>query len=153
MPPRVDTLFRFRGPAGQPAECRLRIHDGLRRDGSRIEVPVVIASQLALAPRVSITASVDVLAASVLRELLPERIGASPAMRWVEHYAPATRRGGPAVDELTEVRFASWTPRLVEAGGQQTWSLGAPSFHRLDRATLEGWIGEPFEPSPHRGAT
>ena len=47
------------------------------------------------------------------------------------------------VDELTEVRFSSWTPHLVETAGQETWSLGVPSFLPLDRATLEDWIGEP----------
>ena len=146
MPPRVDTLFRFPGPTGQPAHCRLRIHAGARPDGSPIEVPVVIASELACHPGQTITHAVDLLAAAVLRAFLPDRIGQAPAVRWVEHYGPAARCRG-RVDELTEVRFSSWTPHLVETAGQETWSLGVPSFHPLGRATLEDWIGEPFDPT------
>jgi hypothetical protein len=143
MPPRVDTLFRFPGPTGQPAHCRLRIHAGSQPDGSPIEVPVVIASELACHPGQTITHAVDLLAAAVLRAFLPDRIGQAPAVRWVEHYGPAAHCRG-RVDELTEVRFSSWTPHLVEVAGQETWSLGVPSFHPIDRATLEDWIGEPF---------
>ena len=96
MPPRVDTLFRFPGPTGQPAHCRLRIHAGTRPDGSPLEVPVVIASELACSPGQTITHAVDLLAAAVLREFLPDRIGQAPAVRWVEHYGPAARCRGRA---------------------------------------------------------
>ena len=145
MPPSTDTLFRVQGPAGHLTRCRLRIHAGSRPDGTPIEVPVVIASDLACNPGQTITQAVDVLAATVLREFLPNRIRQSPAVRWVEHYGPPATCHG-RVDELPEVRFSSWTPRLVEAAGRETWSLGVPSFHPLDRATLEHWIGEPFVP-------
>jgi hypothetical protein len=125
-----DYIHSYRSAGGRRARCRVRIYlpDDMR------DAPVVICSEPPNNPGGSITNSVEVIAARVIRaNKLP-----TPLV-WIEHW-PKESTEGQETFEL--VVFSSYevverAPYLRET---RAWT-GDATWKRLDRATLEVLVG------------
>jgi hypothetical protein len=104
---------------------------------------VVILTELADHPGMSVTNAAEEIAASVvLAHALP-----TTRTVWIEHYedgASGTSEDPHTFDLLT---FSSPDLEPVLRAGEWRVELGSPSWKALDRATVEALIGGPLERS------
>jgi len=125
-----DYIHPYKSAGGRPAQCRVRIYlpDDVR------DVPVVICSELPNNPGGSITNSVEVIAAEVIRNNeLP-----TPLV-WVEHW-PKESTGGEETFEL--VVFSSYeVEERAPYLGEKRARIETATWKRLDRATVETLVG------------
>lgn len=130
-----DTLYAYRPPTGRVAQCRLRIYEP--ESTAADQRPLVIATELAANPGMSITNAVETLAQQVWHDLLPH----TSSFIWVEHYPPRypDRDGRPTVAE----DFSAVTFHLSRSG-----HLSNPRWRPLPRPTVEVWIGHALDEEP-----
>jgi hypothetical protein len=98
------------------------------------DAPVVICSELPNNPGGSITNSVEVIAAGVIRaNELPT------SLVWVEHWPEETTEGQ---DTFELVVFSSYeiVERVPYLGETRAW-IGDATWKRLDRASVEVLVG------------
>ena len=121
----------LQGRRGRHAYCRVCIYlpDDMR------DAPVVICSELSNNPDGSITNSVEVIAAGVIRanRLLTPLV-------WIEHWRKESTGRGEETFEL--VAFSSYevVQRAPYLGETRAW-IGDATWERLDRATVEVLVG------------
>jgi hypothetical protein len=132
MVPSEDIRFDYRGLWSDEGVCRIRI---FRPEGFP---PVVVATELPENDNASITDIAGPLAADVLRECLPERIGQNPPFLWIEHYPGSPDQPG----RYSLVTFSRTVPEHGMNGGRWRASLGTPSWHPLSLDQLTALIGE-----------
>ena len=118
-----DGFFTFRGPNGIDSRCYLQIYEAIGA------IPVVIATETAENPGMSVTGAAEELATQVWRLLLPR---AREGFRLIEVYRRPTSTGrtGDAFDEVD---------LIVEGHG-----LGVTGWIPTSRAAVEALIGGPF---------
>jgi hypothetical protein len=126
-----DYIHPYRSAGGRRARCRVRIYlpDDILDD------PVVICSELPNNPGGSITNSVEVIAAEVIRaNELP-----TPLV-WIEHWSKESTGGGAETFEL--VVFSSYeVEERAPYLGEPRARIGGATWKRLDRATVETFVG------------
>jgi hypothetical protein len=98
------------------------------------DVPVVICSELPNNPGGSITNSVEVIAAGVIRanEMLTPLV-------WIEHWPEETTEGQETFELVV---FSSYevVERAPYLGETRAW-IGDATWKRLDRVTVEALVG------------
>ena len=118
-----DGFFAFRGPNGLDGRCYLQIYEAVGA------IPVVIATESAENPGMSVTGAAEELATRVWRLLLPR---AREGFRLFEVYRCPTSTG--RIEEtFDEVDL------IVEGPG-----LGVGGWAPSSRAAVEALIGGPF---------
>ena len=125
-----DYIHPYKGAGGRRARCRIRIY--LPDDVH--DAPVVICSELPNNPGGSITNSAEVIAAGVIHShRLP-----TPLV-WIEHW-PKESTSGAETFEL--VVFSSYeVEECAPYLGETRARIGAATWKRLDRATVESLVG------------
>jgi hypothetical protein len=125
-----DYIHPYKGAAGRPAQCRVRIY--LPSDVR--DAPVVICSELPHNPGGSITNSAEVIAAGVIRaNELPT------PMIWIEHWPEESTDGGEETFELVVVSSYEVEERAPYLGETRA-RIGGATWKTLDRATVEALI-------------
>jgi hypothetical protein len=126
-----DYIHPYKDAGGRPARCRVRIYlpEEVR------DAPVVICSELPNNPGDSITNSVEVIAAGVIRaNELP-----TPLV-WIEHWPKESTNGGEEVFELVVFSSYEVTERAFYLGETRAW-IEEPAWKPLDRASVEVLVG------------
>ena len=118
-----DGFFAFRGPNGVDGRCYLQIYEAVGA------IPVVIATESAENPGMSVTSAAEELATQVWRLLLPR---AREGFRLIEVYRRPTSTGR-LEESFDEVDL------LVQWDG-----LGVGGWNSSSRAAIEALIGAPF---------
>ncbi|HEX5481678.1 MAG TPA: hypothetical protein VFZ08_03530 [Terriglobia bacterium] len=127
---KIAQIHHYRGWNAGSGQCGLEIFEP--RDG----VPVIVLTELPWNTNTSVTNMIEILAAEVALEYLPDRRRSRPAFRVIEHlYEWLT---GEDLFEL--ITFALPWPALKKNLDRAT--LGAPRWRRLKRQ--EVLIGEPY---------
>jgi hypothetical protein len=131
-----DDEYRFHGLWTDGGICRVRIFEG---QGA---VPVIIATELPANENTSVTNMAEYLAAEILEQHLPHRIGSADPLIWIEHY-PERRHGAKRAPEAYDlVRFERVTPTNVWVGGHWRRSLGQPTWRHLEQGEVAQLIGK-----------
>ena len=126
-----DHIHPYKDAGGRPARCRVRIYlpEEVR------DAPVAICSELPNNPGDSITNSVEVIAAGVIRaNELP-----TPLV-WIEHWPKESSDGGEETFEL--VVFSSY--KVEERApylGETRARIGDATWKRLDRTSVAILVG------------
>ncbi|HEY6580395.1 MAG TPA: hypothetical protein VIZ60_04615 [Rubrobacter sp.] len=122
-----DYIHPYKEAGGRPARCRVRIY----LPDDVYDSPVVICSGLPNNPGGSMTNSVEVIAAGVIRaNKLP-----TPLI-WIEHRPEESANGGEETFDL--VAFSSY--EVVERApylGESRACIGNATWKPLDRASVE----------------
>ena len=122
-----DYIHPYKEAGGRPARCRVRIY----LPDDVYDSPVVICSGLPNNPGGSMTNSVEVIAAGVIRaNKLP-----TPLI-WIEHRPEESTTGGEETFDL--VAFSSY--EVVERApylGESRACIGNATWKPLDRASVE----------------
>jgi hypothetical protein len=138
-------IHDYTHPTPRSGRCRIRIyqHSG--------ELPIVICTEPKDNEGMSITNSVEVIAAEVLTNhpdvFDPFALGPIPGIEydksfiWIEHYLDGARGTpeDPATFDL--VTFSHYEPREVLRAGVWSKEIGEPSWKPTDRATVEALVG------------
>jgi hypothetical protein len=125
-----DHIHPYRSSGGRHSRCRVHIYlpDDMH------DVPVVICSELPNNPGGSITNSVEVIAAGVIRaNEMP-----TPLV-WIEHWPEETTEGQETFELVV---FSSYevVERAPYLGETRAW-IGDATWRPLDRATVEVLVG------------
>jgi hypothetical protein len=136
----LETVHVYNGFWQPGARCGLQVFPGT--DG----IPVVVLSELPSNNNTSVTNLVECLAAEVLTDYFPERIGQNPAFHCVEHYP--RKPGSPLLESFDLVTFELTIPKRRLAHGKYRLSLGTPRWRRITRGELERMIGRPYPSAP-----
>jgi hypothetical protein len=146
----IETVFTYDGHWTPGAKCGLQIFPGT--DG----FPVVVLTELPHNLNTSVTNLVECIAAEVLEQHLPGRIGCHPPFHCIEHYYPTESIPDETFDLVT---FEFETPRqqtgdgygirvfpeaIVCLAGEGRVTLGVPRWKRIGRAKLEAMIGQAY---------
>ena len=126
-----DYIHPYKGAGGRRARCRVRIYllDDMR------DAQVVVCSEVPNNPGGSITNSAEVIAAGVIQaNELP-----TPLV-WIEHWPEETTEGQETF-ELVVFSSFEVVERVPYLGETQA-CIGEPTWKPLDRATVEGLVGE-----------
>ena len=122
-------------PTPRGGRCRIRIY--LPAEPER-DAPAVICTELPSNEGQSVTNAVEQRGAEVIRShRLP-----TPLV-WIEHYPPeSTNQESETFDLVifTSYEITERAPYL----GESRYSIGEPTWKRLDRASVETLIGEPL---------
>jgi hypothetical protein len=125
-----DYIHPYKDAGGRPSHCRIRIY--LPED--MYDVPIVICSELPNNPGGSITNSVEVIAAGVIRaNELP-----TPLV-WIEHWPQESTEGQETFDLVV---FSSYEviERAPYLGKTRAW-IGDATWKTLDRTAVELLVG------------
>lgn len=125
-----DYIHAFRGPAGARSACRVRLYMPSGEDEAFGDAPVVIVSEIANNPGISVTNAIEQMAAEVMNALTPTSV---PVL--VEHYPPEATGGSEETFDL--VVFAHEEIWEVMRGGIRRTGLGPPTWKPLDRRAVE----------------
>ncbi len=120
-------------PTPHGGRCRIRVY----LPDEEQDAVVVICTELANNPGMSITNAVRRIAAEVIEaHRLP-----TPLV-WIEHHPPETTNGRTEAFEM--VLFDSYEVRERRASylGDRAVEIGSPTWKALDRATVEMLVGE-----------
>ena len=126
-----DYIHPYKDAGGRAARCRVRIYlpDDVR------DASVVICSELSDNPGGSITNSVEVIAAGVIRaNKLP-----APLI-WIEHRPEKSTNGGEETFDLVVFSSYEVTERAPYLGETRAW-VGDATWKPLDRTTVEILVG------------
>jgi hypothetical protein len=126
-----DYIHPYKDAGGRPARCRVRIYlpDDVR------DAPVVICSELPNYPGGSITNSVEVIAAGVIRaNELP-----TPLV-WIEHWPKESSDGGEETFELVVFSNYKVEERAPYLGKTRAW-IGDATWKTLDRTSVAILVG------------
>jgi hypothetical protein len=126
-----DYIHPYKDAGGRAARCRVRMYlpDDVR------DAPVVICSELSNNPGGSITYSVEVIAAGVIRaSKLP-----APLI-WIEHRPEKSTNGGEETFDLVVFSSYEVTERAPYLGETRAW-IGDATWTPLDRTTVEILVG------------
>jgi hypothetical protein len=126
-----DYIHPYKEAGGRPARCRVRIY----LPDDVYDSPVVICSGLPNNPGGSMTNSVEVIAAGVIRaNKLP-----TPLI-WIEHRPEESTTGGEETFDL--VAFSSYEveERAPYLGETRAW-VGEAKWKPLDRTSVEVLVG------------
>ena len=126
-----DYIHPYKDAGGRAARCRVRIYlpDDVR------DASVVICSELSNNPGGSITNSVEVIAAGVIRaNKLP-----APLI-WIEHRPEKSTNGGEETFDLVVFSSYEVTERAPYLGETRAW-VGDATWKPLDRTTVEILVG------------
>jgi hypothetical protein len=149
----VETVFTYDGHWTPGAKCGLQIFPGT--DG----IPVVVLTELPDNVNTSVTNLIECIAAEVVEQYIPARIGSRPPFHCVEHYYPTESIPDETFDL---VAFEFDTPQrqvgddygirvspeaIICLAGEGRLTLGSPRWKRIGRAELEAMIGQPY-PEP-----
>jgi hypothetical protein len=116
---------------GRPAHCRVRIY--LPEDVH--DAPVVICSELPNNPGGSVTNSVEVIAAGVIRDNeLP-----TPLI-WIEHRPEESTNGGKETFDLVVFSNYKVEETALYLGETKAW-IGDATWKPLDRTSVEALVG------------
>ena len=129
---------RDQGKGRGKGQGRYRIRLYLSEDPG-VDLPAVVCTQDAAgSPGQSITNVVETIAAEVM---VGNRI--QPPMIWIEHHENRAPGKTQALDTFALVTFADYKVRgrAPYLGQERRW-IGAPSWQRLDRATVETLLGD-----------
>ena len=140
----ADVRYPYRGyydrvPAGI---CRVRIF------GKRIdELPVMIITELPENTTTSVTNMIEILAAELIAENMPERFEHPEPPIVIEHQlALPTEQGRRATyrrqDAYSWVTLTSWAPRKIWLGGQERLSFGPPAWRHMPVETVAKLVGK-----------
>jgi hypothetical protein len=122
-----DYIHTYRDAGGSPARSRVRIY---LPDESG-DLPVVICSEVPNNPGGSITNSVEVVVAGVIRaNELP-----TPLV-WIEHYPKESTDGGKETFELVVFSSYEVMERVPYLGQTRAW-IGEATWKALDRTSVE----------------
>jgi hypothetical protein len=125
-----DYIHPYKDAGGRPARCRVRIY--LPEDVH--DAPVVICSELPNNPGGSITNSVEVIAAGVIRanELQTPLV-------WIEHWPEESAEGLETFDLVvfSNYKVEETAPYLGET---RAW-VGDATWKPLDRTSVEALVG------------
>src|SRR5215217_1741056 len=125
-----DYIHSYRSAEGRRARCRVRIYlpDDMR------DAPVVICSELPNNPGGSITNSVEVIAAGVMRAYeLPN------PLVWIEHWSEESTNDGEETFELVVFSSFEVMERAPYLGATRAWIADA-RWKALDRASVEALV-------------
>ncbi len=128
-------------PTALGGHCRVRAYLPDYEGKTRGDAPVVLLTEPADNPGMSVTNAAQVVAVEVLatQRLLPPVI-------FVEHYEDGS--GGTAEDPHTFDLLTFSRLRVMEHGPEVRglrYEIGAPDWKPLDRATVEALIGGPLD--------
>src|SRR5215213_10507845 len=122
-----DFIHPYKHAGGRPAHCRVRIY--LSEDVH--DAPVVICSELPNNPGGSVTNSVEVIAAGVIRaNELPT------LLIWIEHRPEESTNGGKETFDLVVFSSYEVTERAPYLGEARA-CIGDAIWKPLDRASVE----------------
>jgi hypothetical protein len=125
-----DYIYPYKDAGGRPSHCRVRIYlpDDMR------DAPVVVCSEPPNNPGGSITNSVEVIAARVIRaNKLP-----TPLV-WIEHW-PKESTEGQETFELVVFSSYEIVERASYLGEIRAW-IGDATWKTLDCITVELLVG------------
>jgi hypothetical protein len=126
-----DYIHPYKDAGGRAARCRVQIY----LPDDVLDARVVVCSELSNNPDGSVTNSAEVIAAGVIRaNKLP-----TPLV-WIEH-RPEGMGGEPETFELVDFSSYEVEERAPYLGETRAW-IGDATWKRLDRATVEGLIGQ-----------
>ena len=126
-----DCIHPYKDAGGRRARCRVQIY--LPDDTH--DAPVVICSELPNNPGGSITNSVEVIAAGVIRSHeLPA------PMVWIEHWPKEATDGAEETFELIVFSSYEVVERAPYLGETRAW-IGDATWKQLDRPTVEALVG------------
>lgn len=129
---KIAQIHHYWGWNAGSGQCGLEIFDP--PDG----VPVIVLTQLPWNANTSVTNMVEILAAEVALEYLPDRRRSRPAFRLIEHlYEWLTDE-----DIFELVTFALPWPGLKKNLDRAT--LGEPRWQKITRQEFEALTGEPY---------
>lgn len=129
---KIAKIHHYRGWNAGNGQCGLEIFEP--PDGA----PVIVLTQLPWNANTSVTNMIEILAAEVALEYLPERQRSSPPFRVIEHlYEWLTSE-----DLFKLVTFALPWPGLKKNLDRAT--LGEPRWQKITQQELESLIGEPY---------
>jgi hypothetical protein len=121
-------------PTPRGGRCRIRIY--LPEEDR--DAPVVVCSELPNNPGQSVTNAAEQIAAEVIRAYrLP-----TPLV-WVEHFPPESTNRETETFDLVIFSTYEITERAPYLG-ESRYTIGEPTWKRLDRASVETLIGEPL---------
>jgi hypothetical protein len=121
-------------PTPRGGHCRIRIYVP---EEDR-DAPVVLCSELPNNPGQSVTNAAEQIAAEVIRAYrLP-----TPLV-WVEHFPPESTNRETETFDLVIFSTYEITERAPYLG-ESRYTIGEPTWKRLDRASVETLIGEPL---------
>jgi len=133
----LDVRHAFRGFWDDGGVCRVRIFE------TEGKPPVVVVTELAENQNTSITNMAECLAPELVKAYLPHRMHESPPAVFLEHYDELLnarrRRSGPSV---SRVSFTHYRPTIVNLGGVDRLTYGAPSWTHLDETALAVFLGD-----------
>jgi hypothetical protein len=122
-------------PTPRGGRCRVRIY--LSED--ELDAPVVICTELPDNPGTSITNSAEQIAAEVMR--------AYPMLEvpfvWIEHHPPQSTDRETETFDLVTFSGYEITERAPDLG-EFRYTIGEPTWKRLDRPSVEALVGEPL---------
>ena len=125
-----DYIHPYRSAGGRRSRCRVRIY----LPDHVPDTPVVVCSELPDNPGGSVTNSVEVIAAGVIRaNKLP-----TPLV-WIEHRPKESTGGGPETFELVVFSSYEEEDRAPYLGETRTW-IGDATWKRLDRPIVEALV-------------
>jgi hypothetical protein len=126
-----DFIHPYKHAGGRPAHCRVRIY--LPEDVH--DAPVVICSELPNNPGGSVTNSVEVIAAGVIRDNeLP-----TPLI-WIEHRPEESTNGGKETFDLVVFSNYKVEETALYLGETKAW-IGDATWKPLDRTSVEALVG------------
>ncbi len=124
----TDYIHLFRGDAGLPSQCRIRLY--LPHDDT--DAAVVVCSELANNRGTSVTNAAEQIAAEVISHF---RLPAPPV--WIEHYPPEATTNGEEEETFDLVAFDDYVVRDAVRDKALRKEIGQPNWKRLDRETVE----------------
>jgi hypothetical protein len=126
-----DFIHPYKHAGGRPAHCRVRIY--LPEDVH--DAPVVICSELPNNPGGSVTNSVEVIAAGVIRaNELPT------LLIWIEHRPEESTNGGKETFDLVVFSNYKVEETALYLGETKAW-IGDATWKPLDRTSVEALVG------------
>ena len=128
----ADYAHPFRSVSGLRSRCRVRIY---MAEEER-DAPVVICSELPNNPGPPITASVENIAAEMIRS---NRLSVPV---WIEHHPKETTAVG--VESFELVIFSDYEVREVVRHQGVRLEIGQPTWKPLDRRSVEVLIEQPL---------